>query len=229
MVSMKSIFALILLLTIATLPSVTATDDIEDVYGSPVPRSEYVFNPEEYDRFYLGNVTLWLGNWNTQMGWGFSPEEIDHFATELENEVFTFQANHSWYLVENATEFGYTLPEMLGLSDEQGSAFVPEYKRQRSINYVNFMRASERRMNFEYQFTEEEGGNTSTINPASPSSPSVSSADYVNITSKKHDTPAVQRGQSLLDVLEAAIRYHRIPVGQYRDRVGDFGQSYDCT
>jgi hypothetical protein len=136
MVSLRDFILLTVLLSVGVISSVSATGYVS--YGGqmipdplihiPIPEN-LTYNPEDYDYFYIDNVTLWLTWWNDRMDWGFSSGEINNFSTRLENDVFTYKPSSKMYRVDNASEFIDTLPDFLNLTCDQGSEFIAEYER----------------------------------------------------------------------------------------------------
>ena len=108
-----------MLAIMATIPVVCAVDEKNA--------------PDEIDDgVIIEDPFTFLNDWNEHMKWGLSLEQIRGYSQNLEDQVLSkyYDTDNKYYHIKNLKKFSRELQDIIGISDDQASAFVIEYNAQ---------------------------------------------------------------------------------------------------
>ncbi len=112
----------------------------------------------------IQNVTEALIYWNERMHWELSQKQLSDFSIKAENQILKnlTSTDSKWYHIKNLTRFDEELGTIIGLNDDQVSAFITEDRNQLAIDHMNYHKS--------YQ-SPEKTELLSSITPGSQSAP----------------------------------------------------------
>jgi hypothetical protein len=91
----------------------------------------------------IQNTTQFLEYWNEKMNWGLSRNQIDMYSIKMREQILSnlTTKDNQWFHIQNVTKFNEDVGSIIGLTDQQITAFIAEDRKQLIIDRQNYDKA----------------------------------------------------------------------------------------